>query len=121
MVLKIPNKNKHNALSALGRVLRTRPCYWRYMHVLRVSIIVAIFLPMVSISSEQEPHCDVQELIDELSEKKSIENVNEIEELWAKILDEACLKSTAQPVNDETLREFCGDEPCAILQLSKEE
>ena len=121
MVLKIPNKNKHNALSALGRVLRTRPCYCRYMHVLRVSIIVAIFLPMVSISSEQEPHCDVQELIDELSEKKSIENVNEIEELWAKILDEACLKSTAQPVNDETLREFCGDEPCAILQLSKEE
>jgi len=26
------NKNKHNALSALGRVLRPRPCYWRYIY-----------------------------------------------------------------------------------------
>jgi len=26
---KMPNKNKHKALAALGRVLRPRPCYWR--------------------------------------------------------------------------------------------
>ena len=118
-----PYNKKQNGFAS--DALLTRPFARRYMQVLRVSILAVIFLPMVSISSEQEPQCDVQGLIDELSEKKSIEDINEIEELWrklqTKLQDEDCVKSTFLPIDDETLRKLCGDEPCAIFELSKEE
>ena len=50
------NKNKHTALSALGRVLRPRPCYGRYIYlesIMKKSTLLLLFF-LITACGEKE-------------------------------------------------------------------
>ena len=48
------NKNKHKALTALGRVLRSRPCCWRYVYM-RFSLLSLFFFGFNVFACELSP------------------------------------------------------------------
>lgn len=54
-----PNKNKHKAPSALGRVLRSRPCYWRYMRVTTFFILFISFTVSANASEVDITTCGI--------------------------------------------------------------
>ena len=116
------NKRQHNySLRSLDAQQIARPCGGRYMYTKNLILIVFLYVAFSALSIGQgtDDFAEWQKRATEISERLKLDILNEEREaLTAELFNSYPIKG--EYLDPEEQKEICGNEPCGILFLKRE-